>query len=97
MFAFQKCAFLATEILLLALAGIIMVCSSYLTFAYNPIEMISRRMLTMRPGSIFFNLWSKPPYDVVLKLYLFNITNHEAFLQGREKLRVEEVGPFVYQ
>lgn len=35
---------------------------------------------------------------VYLSLYIFNITNAEAFLSGADKkLRLEEVGPYVYQ
>lgn len=51
----------------------------------------------MTPTSIVFNMWKKPPVDVFLKVYVFNITNSEQFLNGTEKLRVEEIGPYVYQ
>ncbi len=29
--------------------------------------------------------------------YLFNVTNHEAYMAGREDLAVTEIGPFVYR
>ncbi|KAF4530435.1 hypothetical protein B566_EDAN018406, partial [Ephemera danica] len=31
-----------------------------------------------------------------LRVYVFNVTNKDAFLNHGEKLKVEEVGPFVY-
>ena len=31
------------------------------------------------------------------EVYVFNVTNPESWLAGRESLRVEEVGPFVYR
>lgn len=51
----------------------------------------------MADNGEIFNLWAKPPVDLYIKIYLFNITNAEAFLAGREKLQVEEVGPYVYK
>lgn len=33
----------------------------------------------------------------VLQVYAFNVTNSASWLAGREALRVEEVGPFVYR
>ena len=52
----------------------------------------------MRPGTYLYNVWEKPPLEVFLKVYIFNITNGEEFLNGNDKkLKVEEVGPYVYQ
>ena len=31
------------------------------------------------------------------EVYVFNVTNPESWVAGRESLRVEEVGPFVYR
>ena len=33
----------------------------------------------------------------VFQVYAFNVTNSASWLAGREALRVEEVGPFVYR
>lgn len=46
---------------------------------------------------MIFSLWQKPPVDVYIKVFIFNITNPDEFLAGEEKLKVEEVGPYVYQ
>jgi scavenger receptor class B, member 1 len=52
----------------------------------------------MRPGSFLFYVWEKPPLEVIMKLYLFNITNAEEFMSGVDKkLKVQEIGPYVYQ
>ncbi|KZC10300.1 PREDICTED: scavenger receptor class B member 1-like isoform X2 [Dufourea novaeangliae] len=53
--------------------------------------------MQMKPNSLIFDLWRKPPIDVYLKIYIFNITNRDEFLKGKEKLKVEEIGPYVYQ
>jgi len=44
-----------------------------------------------------FNLWQNPPVDLYIKIYLFNITNAEEFMRGDEKMKVEEIGPYVYR
>lgn len=51
----------------------------------------------MAKGGEIFNLWAQPPVDLYIKIYLFNITNAEDFLSGREQLKVEQVGPYVYK
>jgi len=58
----------------------------------------SSQQLSIREGSLLYNFWQKPPLAVMIKVYLFNVTNAEAFLSGSDKkIRVAEVGPYVYQ
>lgn len=59
---------------------------------------IFRWKLIFAENGEIFNLWQDPPVDLFVKIYLFNITNAEAFMKGDEsKLRVEQVGPYVYR
>lgn len=45
-----------------------------------------------------FDWWFYPPDEVLLKIYMFNITNSEQFLSGIDsKLKVKEVGPIIYR
>jgi len=54
--------------------------------------------LVMVEGDETFEMWKTPTAAVYLKVYIFNITNREDFLSGRdEKLRFQEVGPYVYR
>jgi len=54
--------------------------------------------LVMVEGDETFEMWKTPAAAVYLKVYIFNITNREDFLSGRdEKLRFQEVGPYVYR
>ena len=42
-------------------------------------------------------MWADPPDEVKMKAHIFNVTNHERFLQGLDdKINMEEIGPFVY-
>ncbi|XP_049317422.1 scavenger receptor class B member 1 isoform X1 [Bactrocera dorsalis] len=86
-----KCAFL-----LLAL-GILAISTAVLVKIFQPYDLIFKWKLTMSDDGEIFNLWAKPPVDLYIKIYLFNITNAEAFLAGREKMNVEQVGPYVYK
>ncbi|XP_071875306.1 platelet glycoprotein 4 [Bombus fervidus] len=63
----------------------------------NPMKLILDQEIRMTPNSLIFELWRKPIVDVYMKIYIFNITNAEEFLEGGVKLKVEEVGPYVYQ
>ncbi|XP_076233540.1 scavenger receptor class B member 1 [Calliopsis andreniformis] len=87
---FKKC-------IILLFLGIISSVLAYAIYAINPVVRITQYKLEMTPNSLIFNLWRKPPIDVFIKVYIFNITNKDEFLSGKEKLRVEEVGPYVYQ
>ena len=51
--------------------------------------------LPLRQGSQIAKVWAKPPITPYLKLYFFNVTNHEEFLNGSKPV-LEEIGPFTY-
>ncbi|XP_075149222.1 scavenger receptor class B member 1 isoform X2 [Haematobia irritans] len=87
----EKSAFLLLSL------GILAICSAVLIKIFHPYDFIFKWKLTMMDGGEIFNLWAKPPVDLYLKVYLFNVTNAQAFLEGREKLNVEQVGPYVYK
>jgi hypothetical protein len=40
--------------------------------------------------------WLAPPIKPLMRVYLFNVTNPQGFLEG-EKPKLEEIGPFVYE
>ena len=44
------------------------------------------------------SLWKDPPVTPKLYVYMFNVTNHEDFLSGKaKKIKVQEIGPYVYE
>lgn len=54
--------------------------------------------MKIAPNSMFLATWQSPPVDIYTKVYIFNYTNPDAFLSGiDEKLKVQEIGPFVFR
>ncbi|XP_008468315.2 scavenger receptor class B member 1-like [Diaphorina citri] len=79
------------------LMGLIALLVSSVIIVVNPYDIIFSYKVKMSEGSESLDLWATPPVELFLKVYLFNVTNREAFLAGKEKLRVQEVGPYVYR
>ncbi|XP_074039819.1 scavenger receptor class B member 1 isoform X2 [Leptinotarsa decemlineata] len=64
----------------------------------DPYDIIFRWKLIFEEGGEIFELWRKPPVELYLKVYLWNVTNKEEYMSGEhDKLRVQEVGPYVYR
>jgi len=66
-------------------------------YMFSPlVNSIIESKLALEPGSDVTNAWIKPPLSPFLKIYYFNVTNAEEYLSGG-KLRVQEIGPYVYE
>ena len=56
-----------------------------------------QHQFSLAPGTLFTSVWTDVPMTPKIEVWVFNVTNHEAYLAGREeKLSVVEIGPFVY-
>lgn len=43
-------------------------------------------------------MWEKPEVNLYLKVYLFNVTNRDEYMSGKDtKLRFKQTGPYVYR
>jgi scavenger receptor class B, member 1 len=61
-------------------------------------HLLNIQQFQIKRGKYLFNVWQKPPVDVILSIYLFNATNANEFMSGKDKkLKLEEIGPYVYQ
>ncbi|KAK4881445.1 hypothetical protein RN001_004764, partial [Aquatica leii] len=83
--------------LLLTLLGSVFASLSYFIYVYNPLEIVIEKVCSFYPNSIVYGLWKEPPFNILIKVYLFNVTNSNEFLEGTEKLNLSEVGPYVYR
>ena len=80
------------------MVGLILVISAIIVaFVIKPL--VNRKIvdeMVLFEGGKAFEGWKNPPVNPVMKVYFFNLTNKEAFLDGREKPRLEKCGPYVY-
>ncbi|KAJ2943382.1 hypothetical protein O0L34_g12193 [Tuta absoluta] len=77
--------------------GILLLLMSISGFLITPLDVMLKEKLNMRPGFPPYEWWADPPDEVKLRVYVFNVTNHERFSQGLdEKMVVQEIGPIVY-
>ncbi|XP_058793511.1 scavenger receptor class B member 1 [Phymastichus coffea] len=61
------------------------------------VDYVILRQLRLWNGSLSFQYWQKPGVVRLTKVYIFNVTNTENFLNFQEKPKLQEVGPFVYR
>lgn len=82
-------------LIILSLLGI---ASGCIILLFHPYELLFNWKITFGEGGEIFEKWRKPEVDLYLKVYLFNVTNRDEYLDGREsKLRFQQVGPYVYK
>lgn len=87
-----------TDIFMLMTLGLLGLACGCLILLYNPYDILFKWKVVFGEGGETFELWRKPEVDLYLKVYLFNVTNHDEYLSGEEsKLRFQEVGPYVYK
>ncbi|CAH2211079.1 jg12319 [Pararge aegeria aegeria] len=64
----------------------------------HPYDVIFRWKVVLSEGGEIFQSWQKPEVKLYTRVFLFNITNAEEYLAGEAtKVKVKEVGPFVYR
>lgn len=52
----------------------------------------------LRNNSKSLEWWIDSPLKPLLKMHIFNYTNIDAVLKGREKkIKIQDVGPYVYE
>lgn len=59
-------------------------------------NLILDREIALQTGSLTFKWWKQPPVHPVMKIYVYNVTNANAFLNDGEKPILDELGPYVY-
>lgn len=69
-----------------------------LTTKFTLYDIVLNERLKMDPIYPGYSWWKNPKPEVLLKIHIFNITNSEEFISGQhDKLKLEEVGPIVFQ
>jgi scavenger receptor class B, member 1 len=61
-------------------------------------EIVLNERLRMSPLYPSYFWWKDPEPEVLLKVFVFNITNSADFIAGRDsKLKLQEIGPITFQ
>ena len=53
--------------------------------------------LKLEKGNHMYESWTKPPIEIDSKIYVFHVKNAVAFLNGTERPKLVERGPYVYR
>ncbi|XP_076753934.1 scavenger receptor class B member 1 isoform X2 [Xylocopa sonorina] len=86
------------RIYMLMTLGSLSLATGCILFIFQPYELIFKLKVMFGPGGEIFEMWRKPDIELYTKIFLFNVTNHEEYVSGKEnKLRFQEVGPYVYR
>ena len=51
----------------------------------------------LKPGSIGYRNWLKPPIPIYFQIFVFNLTNPKEFFSGSEKPALQQRGPYSYK
>ncbi|XP_072948525.1 scavenger receptor class B member 1-like [Epargyreus clarus] len=72
--------------------------AGFFTLFLHPYDFLFKQKIVLQDGGEIFELWRKPEIELYTRIYLFNITNAEAYMAGNDsKIKLEEVGPYVYR
>lgn len=82
---------------ILLAGGLLAIITGILVKVFQPYDLIFKWKLILSEDGEIFSFWEKPPVDLYIKIYLFNITNAEEYMAGTEKMNIEEIGPYVYK
>jgi hypothetical protein len=84
-------AAVAVGILLIILAAVLAVVFP------NLIDLVLDKELAIREGGHSYKWWKEPPVEPHMKVYIYNVTNADEFLNNGEKPTLQELGPYVYK
>ncbi|XP_068238075.1 protein croquemort-like [Palaemon carinicauda] len=95
----EKCSKLSGCQIFLLVSGLLSIILSVAMLAgcfWLIFNAIMQSQMELREGTDNFDMWKKTPFPMILKLYIFNITNHEDFLNGA-KPKLKECGPYIWR
>lgn len=84
---------------ILAGLGVILILAGIFTglFFTSMFNAIIDSQVILKEGSQTFGWWAKPPVTPYIKVYIYNVTNADEFLNNGSKPIVDEIGPYIYR
>ncbi|CAH0548626.1 unnamed protein product [Brassicogethes aeneus] len=84
--------------LTISFIGVLGILSGVFILLVKPYDILYQWKSTFSEGGEIFEMWRTPPVDLYLRVFLWNVTNKEDYMSGKDsKLKVQEVGPYVYK
>lgn len=84
--------------LTISFIGLVGISLGIVSIFTNPYDLIFKWKCIFGEGGEIYELWKTPPVELYLEVYLWNVTNKEDYMSGKDKkLKVQEVGPYVYR
>uniref|UniRef100_A0A1B0CTE9 Scavenger receptor class B member 1 n=2 Tax=Lutzomyia longipalpis TaxID=7200 RepID=A0A1B0CTE9_LUTLO len=81
----------------IAFALCLLVLGVLVTFGFSAlVRLVIDHQVALRPGGQSFGWWSRPPVEPFIRLYVYNVTNADEFLNNGSKPILDELGPYVY-
>ena len=65
--------------------------------AINKYRINSIQKAQLRPDSDVVEKWAHPKVEMTIEFYFFNVTNPNEVMNGSEKPRVVEIGPYAFR
>nr|XP_032515397.1 protein croquemort-like [Danaus plexippus plexippus] len=60
--------------------------------------LVLKKIMVLAPGSTSYNIWKEIPIPMYLEFFMFNISNVDDILAGKNvKMQVEQFGPYVFR
>uniref|UniRef100_A0A182SL24 Scavenger receptor class B member 1 n=1 Tax=Anopheles maculatus TaxID=74869 RepID=A0A182SL24_9DIPT len=81
----------------IAFALSLLVLGVLVTFGFTAfIRTVIDHQVALRVGGQSFGWWSRPPVEPIIRIFVYNVTNADEFLNNGTKPILDELGPYVY-
>lgn len=81
----------------IAFALCLLILGVLVTFGFSTlINLVIDHRVALRYGGQSFGWWANPPVEPRIKIYVYNVTNADEFLNNGSKPILDELGPYVY-
>lgn len=83
--------------LVIALSLCLILTGAFLLFGFQSLlEAIIDSRVALKQEGESYKWWSNPPVEPVIRVYVYNVTNADEFLNNGTKPELQELGPFAY-
>ncbi|XP_021917908.1 scavenger receptor class B member 1-like [Zootermopsis nevadensis] len=82
----------------LSVVVVIVIAATFVVWTNDFIRVRLNKNIGLENNTLSYRMWEKPPVSPIMAVYIFNYTNANEFQKGIDKkLKVQEVGPYVYR